>query len=94
MASNMAQVYGQEEKEILILDNGKKEKLMVMEFILGSMEIVIKDSLKTVSSMEKEFSTFLMEILIKAIISVESLQDSESIIGSQVVFSKDSLKLD
>ncbi len=94
MDSNMVQVFGEEEKETLISGSGKKEKLMVMEYTLGSMEIAIKESLKTVSNTEKESSTFLMETLTKEIISVENLLDSESIIGSQVVFSKDSSKLD
>lgn len=35
MDSKMDLVYGEDQKVILILDNGKTEKLMVMEFILG-----------------------------------------------------------
>lgn len=42
----MAQAFGEEQKEILILDSGDKAKLMVMVYILGLMEIVIKVNLK------------------------------------------------
>ena len=40
----MVLVYGEDLKEILILGNGKMEKLMDMEYILGLMEIDIKDN--------------------------------------------------
>lgn len=40
----MVLVYGEDLKEILILGNGKMEKQMDMEYILGLMEIDIKDN--------------------------------------------------
>jgi hypothetical protein len=46
--------YGEDLKEILILESGKMEKQKDMEFIHGLMETGIKDSLKNASSMEKE----------------------------------------
>ena len=44
----MDQAYGEGPKGIPILGSGSKEKLMVMAFILGSLEIDMRDSLRTV----------------------------------------------
>ena len=44
MEWKMVLVYGEDLKEILILGNGKMEKQMDMEYILGLMEIDIKDN--------------------------------------------------
>jgi hypothetical protein len=41
----MDQEFGKVHEEILILENGSMGKLMVMGFILGSMEIDMKDNL-------------------------------------------------
>lgn len=54
MASNMAPVSGEAQKEILISENGAKEKLKGMEYILGSMETDMRANSKTVSNMVKE----------------------------------------
>lgn len=48
MGLNMDQEYGEDQKVTLILENGKREKHKVMEFILGPMEIDIKDNLRIV----------------------------------------------
>jgi hypothetical protein len=48
MDSNTVQVCGEELEVILILANGNLEKQMAMEFILGSMVIDTKDSLRHV----------------------------------------------
>jgi len=45
MELKMDQEYGEGQKVIPILDNGKTEKQMDMEFIHGSMEIDIKVNL-------------------------------------------------
>ena len=44
----MALESGEDPKEIPISDNGKMERLMDMESILGLMEIGIKDNFQTV----------------------------------------------
>lgn len=41
----MARVCGKEQKEIAMLDSGVVEKLMVLEYMFGSMVIVTKDNL-------------------------------------------------
>jgi hypothetical protein len=40
--------YGEVQRETPISENGKKERQKVMVFILGQMEIDMKDSLKIV----------------------------------------------
>lgn len=44
----MDRVFGEDQKETLILDNGKRGKQKDMVFILGLMEIDMKDSLRIV----------------------------------------------
>lgn len=84
----MAQVFGEDQKEIRISVNGNKEKHKDMGFIHGLMEIVMKDNSRTALSTEKELKDFSMEIPIKVSIKTGSLQVMESIIGLQAVFSK------
>ena len=54
MVSSMVQEFGGELKVTPILVSGDREELTVMEFTHGSMEIDIRDNLRTVSNMEKE----------------------------------------
>lgn len=51
---NMAQGCGEEQKEILILGNGKMGKSMDTVFMCGLMVIIMRDNLKSALNMEKE----------------------------------------
>ena len=53
MAWKTVQEYGEEQQEIHILESGKMEKQMGMEFIHGSMETDIRVNSKIVWNMEK-----------------------------------------
>lgn len=92
--SNMDLEYGEDPKEIRILDNGNRARPKAMACIHGQTEIDTKANSKNVLNMEKEFSDSRMEIPIKATTNVVNLQDMENIIGSLAVFSKAALKMD
>ena len=94
MVWNMVQVFGEELKEILILDSGGKAKLMAMVYILGLTEIGIKVSLKNAWSMVKVYRDLQMAIAIKVTIKMENLVVMESTFGRQEVSLKGSLKMD
>ena len=63
--SNTVLECGKERMAILTLESGRKEKPKVMESILGSMEIVTRDSLNSALSMAKEYKNSPMVIFIK-----------------------------
>lgn len=70
------------------------EKHKGTESIHGSMEIVIKDSLKNVSNMEKEYKNLLTVIYIKDTIKMANLMVKEITFGTmeahiRVILSKD-----
>jgi len=88
----MDQAFGEELKEILILDSGDKAKLMVMVCILGLTEIGIKVNLNNVWSMVKVYRDLQMVIATKGTIKMENLVDMESTFGQQEVSLKGSLK--
>ncbi len=90
----MDQEFGEELKEIPILDSGDKAKLMVMVCILGPMEIGIKVNLNNVWSMVKVCKDLPMVIAIKVTIKMENLADMDNTFGQQEVSLKGSSKMD
>lgn len=77
-----------------ILVNGSMEKLMVMGFILGSMEIDMKENLRNVLNMGKGLRNLLMGIFIRDFIRMGSLRDLANTTGQTEATSKANSKMD
>lgn len=86
--------FGEVQKEIPTLDNGKMVRQMDMVFIHGLMEIDMKDNLLIVLNMEKVFKSLQMVIVIKDFMKMASLLASVNIIGQQEAISREILKKD
>jgi len=63
------------------LASGSHQKLMVMEFTLGQMEIATKVNGECVLNMDKGKITFVMEINTLVCMKMENLMGKESILG-------------
>jgi hypothetical protein len=92
--SNMDMAFGKELMEIPILVSGKIQKLMVMEFIYGKMEIVMKENGGHVLNMEKDLIYFQMAMYILDIIRMVSLKTMGNIYGLMALFMMATSKLD
>jgi hypothetical protein len=92
--SSMDMASGKELMEIPILVSGKIQKLMVMEFIYGKMEIVMKENGGHVLNMEKDLIYFQMAMYILDIIRMVSLKTMASIYGLMALFMMATSKLD
>jgi hypothetical protein len=92
--SSMDMASGKELMEIPILVSGKIQKLMVMEFIYGKMEIVMKENGGHVLNMEKDLIYFQMAMYILDIIRMVSLKTMGNIYGLMALFMMATSKLD
>jgi hypothetical protein len=92
--SSMDMAFGKELMEIPILVSGKIQKLMVMEFIYGKMEIVMKENGGHVLNMEKDLIYFQMAMYILDIIRMVSLKTMGNIYGLMALFMMATSKLD
>jgi uncharacterized protein YpmS len=82
----MVMEYGKVFMETLILVNGGIQKLRVMEFILGRMEIGMKENGNCVSSMDKVPTFLTMEMSIQGNIRMENQTAEGNIPGETVRF--------
>lgn len=92
-------VFGKEVIMIAILVNGLVLKLMVMVYILGQMEIGMKDSGECVSNMDKDMTLSVMGIRTSVSMLMENLTEKENIFGLldkfiQGIFTKDLNKVE
>ena len=92
-AWNMDLECGEGLKEILISDSGNSEKLMVMEFMFGQMEIVTKDSLNNVWKMAKGYKNLPMVTYIKDFMQTANQMAMGNITGQMEVILKGFLKM-
>jgi hypothetical protein len=88
----MGQVFGEDQKEIPILDNGSKVKPKATAFIHGRMEIDMKVNSKTALSTGKGLKGFSTVTPTKDSTKTGSLQGMVSIIGPLAVFSRGTSK--